>query len=438
MSSENPPELYEPLTPAPEGQRTLSGRDAFSLWFSLGIGLLVLQGGALLSPGLSLPKALIAIVAGSAIGAVLLALAGVVGADTGLSAIGSLRPALGVRGAHAAAILNVAQLVGWGAFEIIVMRDAAGTLAQKAFGVASSGLGPWLWTLLFGVAATALAVMGPLSFIRRFLRRWGLFVLLLGAAWMTGALLLGHDWGAVWRRAGDGSMSLFGGIDVVVAMPLSWLPLIGDYARFGDSAKGVFRGTMLGYLLANIWFYALGAAYAMTATDPQGQLLSALAAAGGGLALVLVLIDETDNVFADIFSASMSTASMIRVKIKHLAIGFGVLCTLIALFVHMDRFLNFLYLIGSVFIPLYGVLLVDHFVMRGRRTAADVRSLNGPYGFTGGFHLVAFASWGIGVATYYYMQSFLPVAGASLPALAVSAFAYWALRTSFGAPEAPR
>jgi len=443
MSSENPSpdqDAYDPLTPAPEGQRMLSGHDAFSLWFSLGIGLLVLQGGALLSPGLSLAQALAAIVIGSAVGAGLLALAGVVGADTGLSAIGSLRPALGVRGAHAAGILNVAQLVGWGAFEIIVMRDAAGTLMRKIFAGALPGLGPWLWTLLFGALATALAVLGPLSFIRRFLRRWGLWVLLLGAAWMTGALLLGHDWSAVWRRAGDGSLSLPGGIDIVVAMPLSWLPLIGDYARFGKTAKGVFRGTASGYVLANIWFYALGAAYAMTASGAQDQLLSALAMAGGGLALVLVLIDETDNVFADIFSAAMSAASMwgssmMKVRIAHLAIIFGVVCTLIALFVRMDRFMSFLYMIGSVFTPLYGILLVDHFIIRGRQVAAEVRSPHGPYGFTAGFHLVAFAAWGIGIATYYYMLSYLPSAGATLPSFAVAAFAYWAFRTSFGAPS---
>lgn len=435
MTPENAPvadgEAYDPLTSAPAAKRSLSSRDAFSLWFSLGIGLLVLQGGALLSPGLSLSHALIAIVIGSAVGAVLLALAGVVGADTGLSAIGSLRPALGVRGAHAAAVLNIVQLIGWGAFEIVVMRDAAGTLAQKVFGTTP----PWLWTLLFGVLATALAVLGPLSFIRRFLRQWGLWVLLLGAAWMTGALLLGHDWRAIWQRPGTGALSLPGGIDIVVAMPLSWLPLIGDYTRFGKTAKGMFRGTAIGYVLANIWFYALGAAYALTATDMQAQLLSALAAAGGGLALVLVLIDETDNVFADIFSAAMSTASMIKVKIAHLAILFGAICTLIAVFVQMDRFMTFLYMIGSVFTPLYGVLLVDHFIIRGRKIAADVRSVRGPYGFTLGFHLVAFVAWGIGIATYYYMLSYLSWLGATLPAFAVAAFTYWALRISFGVPK---
>src|ERR1700754_4370279 len=100
------PDSYDPLTPVPPERRAFGAFDAFSLWFSLGIGLLVLQAGAFLVPGLSLAAALAAIVTGSVLGALLLAAAGVVGADTGLSAMGSLRLALGGCGAAVPAVLN--------------------------------------------------------------------------------------------------------------------------------------------------------------------------------------------------------------------------------------------------------------------------------------------------------------------------------------------
>src|SRR4051812_13476201 len=167
-------DTYAPLTPVPSERRAFGAFDAFSLWFSLGIGLLVLQAGAFLTPGLSLGAALAAIVTGSVLGALLLAAAGVVGADTGLSAMGSLRLALGGRGAAIPAVLNAVQLTGWGAFEIIAMRDSADALAQQTFGVSN----PLLWTLLFGALATGLAILGPVSFVRRFLRAWGLWLLL--------------------------------------------------------------------------------------------------------------------------------------------------------------------------------------------------------------------------------------------------------------------
>ncbi len=408
-------DAYDPNVPVPEGARTLKTRDAFSLWFSLGIGLLVLQAGAGLVPGLSFAGALIAILIGSLLGAVLLALAGVVGADTGLATMAALRPTLGRHGAAAPAVLNVIQLFGWGIFEIVAMRDAADALAASTFHVSA----PVVWTIVFGLAATALAVMGPLSFVRQIMRRFGLWLVLLGAAWLTRALLSRHDLAGLFAARGTGAISLGSGIDIVAAMPLSWLPLIADYSRFGK-ARDMFRGSAAGYLLANIWFYALGAAFALVAASGQDLLLSALAATGGGFALLMILIDETDNVFADIFSAATSAATVIRLKVRDLTIAFGALCTGLALVVPMGQFVTFLYMIGSVFAPLYGVLLADHFLVRKREAAEKVPA----------FNWAALACWVVGVAVYYAISQYLPALGATLPALAVSGGLYLGLKSA--------
>jgi NCS1 family nucleobase:cation symporter-1 len=388
---------YDPLTPVPQDRRVFGAFDAFSLWFSLGIGLLVLQAGAFLVPGLSLGAALAAILAGSVLGVLLLAAAGVVGADTGLSAIGSLRPALGARGAAIPAVLNAVQLTGWGAFEIIAMRDSADALAKQT---------------------TSLAVLGPVSFVRRFLRAWGLWLLLAGAGWLTWRLLADHDLAALFARPGTGEMSFGAGVDLVVAMPLSWLPLIADYTRFGRTPRGMFRGSAAGYLLANVWFMGLGAAYALAAGGGEGLLLSALAASGGGIALLLIVIDETDNTFADIHSAAVSTATLVRTRPNRLALGFGALCTLIALFAPLARYEGFLLLIGSVFAPLFGVLLADHFIVRRRRSADAGPALN----------LAGLLAWAMGVGAYQGFSRLAPEIGATLPAFVIAAGAYLALR----------
>ena len=399
---------YDPLTPVPQARRVFAAFDAFSLWFSLGIGLLVLQAGAFLVPGLSLTAALAAILTGSILGALLLAAAGVVGADTGLSAMGSLRLALGARGAAIPAALNAVQLTGWGAFEIIAMRDSADALAKQTFGVSN----PLLWTLLFGVLATSLAILGPVSFVRRFLRAWGLWLLLAGAAWLTWRLAADFDFPALLAKAGTGEMSFGAGVDLVVAMPLSWLPLIADYTRFGRTPGGMFRGSFVGYLLANIWFMGLGAAYALAAGG-EGLLLTALAATGGGIALLLIVIDETDNTFADIHSAAISTATLVPVKPGRLALGFGALCTLIALVAPMGQYEGFLLLIGSVFAPLFGVLLTDHFIVRRRRA-----------GLASPLNLPGLAAWAIGIGAYQALSRLAPGIGATLPAFGVAALVY--------------
>ncbi len=416
---------YAPLVPVPDARRQFRTGDAFALWFSLGIGLLVAQAGALLVPGLSLPHALAAIAIGSVIGVVLLALAGVIGTDTGLAAMSSLRPTLGVRGASVPAVINMVQLVGWGAFEIIVMRDSADALAKQAFGISM----PLVWTVLFGLLATLLAVSGPLSFVRRFLRTWGIWLLLAGAVWLTWSLLARHDFAALMQRPGTGDMPFGSAIDLVVAMPLSWLPLIADYTRFGRRAGETFRGTLLGYGIANLWFYALGAIYGLSAGGGDALLTTALAQAGGGLALLLVLIDEIDNAFADIHSAAVSTSTFwTRGSVPWLSAAFGALCTLIGLIVPMARYENFLLLIGSVFAPLFGVVLADHFVIRRRQVdAAAIGNLNGIYGYAGGWHVAAFIAWALGVASYHALNQWLPNLGATLPALVVGAVCYLAL-----------
>ncbi|MFJ3073995.1 putative hydroxymethylpyrimidine transporter CytX [Pseudomonas sp. NPDC087029] len=403
------PSHFSPDHPVPSSQRPFGARDLFSLWFSLGIGLMVLQVGAMLAPGLGLAGAVLAIALGTGVGVLLLGAAGVIGSDTGLSAMATLRLSLGRHGARLPALLNLLQLVGWGAFEIIVMRDAASLLGARTFGEHSLWNSPMLWTLCFGGLATLLAVSGPLAFVRKILRKWGIWVLMGACLWLTWNLFAKADLAQLWNLGGDGSMSLAVGFDIVIAMPLSWLPLIADYSRFASSAKRVFGGTVLGYFIGNTWLMSLGVAYTL-AFAPSGEvnaLLLALAGAGMGIPLLLILLDESEKAFADIHSAAVSSGLLVPVKIEHLALAIGVLCTLIALLAPLAQYENFLLLIGSVFAPLFGVVLVDHYLVRRRRAPAQID----------GLHWQALLAWVVGVAVYHLIAAQAPSLGATLPAL---------------------
>ena len=414
----NVPGLYSPDSAVPADQRVFGARDLFSLWFSLGIGLMVLQTGALLAPGLGLSGGLLAIFLGTLVGVALLASVGVIGCDTGLSSMAALKLSLGSRGALLPALLNVLQLIGWGAFEIIVMRDAASLLGARAFSDASVFSNPLLWTLFFGALATLLAVSGPLTFVRKVLRKWGIWLLLAACLWLTWNLFSKADLGALWAQKGDGSLPLAVGFDIAIAMPLSWLPLIADYSRFGKRAKKVFGGTAAGFFLGNVWLMSLGVAYTL-AFAPSGEvnaLLLALAGAGLGIPLLLILLDESENAFADIHSAAVSGGVLWRLKVEHLALVIGVICTLIACFAPLAQYQNFLLLIGSVFAPLFGVVLVDHFLVR-KRSAQVTTAL---------FYWPALLAWAGGVSTYHLLANVYPDVGATLPALVLAGVLQWA------------
>ncbi|NLU00638.1 MAG: putative hydroxymethylpyrimidine transporter CytX [Pseudomonas lundensis] len=410
--------LYSPDSAVPADQRVFGARDLFSLWFSLGIGLMVLQTGALLAPGLGLSGGLLATFLGTLVGVALLASVGVIGCDTGLSSMAALKLSLGSRGALLPALLNVLQLIGWGAFEIIVMRDAASLLGARAFSDASVFSNPLLWTLFFGALATLLAVSGPLTFVRKVLRKWGIWLLLAACLWLTWNLFSKADLGALWAQKGDGSLPLAVGFDIAIAMPLSWLPLIADYSRFGKRAKKVFGGTAAGFFLGNVWLMSLGVAYTL-AFAPSGEvnaLLLALAGAGLGIPLLLILLDESENAFADIHSAAVSGGVLWRLKVEHLALAIGGICTLIACFAPLAQYQNFLLLIGSAFAPLFGVVLVDHFLVR-KRSAQVTTAL---------FCWPALLAWAGGVSTYHLLANVYPDVGATLPALVLAGVLHWA------------
>ncbi|MFI3047307.1 Permease [Pseudomonas coronafaciens pv. coronafaciens] len=408
----NTPGTYSPDIPVPASQRVFGGRDLFSLWFSLGIGLMVLQTGALLAPGLGMSGSMLAIFLGTLVGVLLLASVAVIGSDTGLSSMAALKLSLGSKGASLPAVLNLLQLIGWGSFEIIVMRDAASLLGARAFADGSLWASPLLWTLVFGALATLLAVSGPLTFVRRFLRKWGLWILLAACSWLTWNLLAKADLAALWATSGDGSMPFASGFDIAIAMPLSWLPLIADYSRFGRRAKSVFGGTAIGFFMGNFWLMSLGVAYTL-AFAPSGEvnaLLLALAGAGMGIPLLLILLDETENAFADIHSAAVSSALLSRIKVEYLALVIGITCTLIACLAPLAQYQNFLLLIGSVFAPLFGVVLVDHFILC-RRTGQVGKD---------GLRWMSLLAWLGGISTYHLLANLWPEVGATLPALIVA------------------
>jgi NCS1 family nucleobase:cation symporter-1 len=209
-------------------------------------------------------------------------------------------------------------------------------------------------------------------------------------------------------------------------MPLSWLPLIADYTRFGRSPGAMFRGSAAGYLLANIWFMALGAGYALATGGGEGLLLTALAASVGGFALLLIVIDETDNTFADIHSAAVTTATLAPVRPARLALVYGVVCTAIAALAPIANYETFLLVIGSVFAPLFGVLLADHFILRRRQA---------PTSGVAAFHLPGLLAWAARIAAYQGLSRLAPNIGATLPAFVTSALVYLAIRRLSRAPR---
>ncbi|UJB63509.1 cytosine permease [Acidovorax sp. YS12] len=415
------PTANEALTPIPDAQRVFRWHDHASLWFSLGVGLLVMQVGAYLMPALGTQEALLAIVAGSLLGAGLLGWVAKIGCDSGLASAGLMHAVYGRTFARLPIVLNIVQLVGWGTFELVVMRDASVAIGRQA-GAMQAAWWPVAATLLWGGVVTLLISGSMVQLVRRIIARVALPLVVLSLLWLSWQFLgLAQAQGLapLWQRQGEGGMGVMPALDLVIAMPISWLPLVADYARHGRSGAGALRGAWAGYAVANIWCYALGVLVALTL--PSQDLVTALLLAQGGLiALSLILIDEVDNAYGDAYSGAVSSHSLLpRWSVRRWGLGVAVACTLGALVLPMHSLEPFLLLLSSVFVPLFGVIL-------GRLAfGADAAAL---LARAGKAHAVPVAIWLAGVALYHLLPKLAPALGSALPTLALSFALAWATR----------
>jgi len=360
------------IEPVPERLRVLGTLDTGLLWGNLGVSLLVIVAGAALVPALSLPDALVAIAVGCLIGNLMLGAAGAIGADARVPGMVLMRASLGKHGSYLPTGVNVLQGVGWSIFELLIIATAAAALSDELFGFRAQ----WLWTLVFGAFALALALMGPIGFVRRFVRKVAVWAVPLGLVYLTWWAFDGADLGALWDKPGEGGLSAWQGADVVVAITVSFVPYAADYTRFSSSRRSAFLGTGVGYLVPDFWLLALGVVLVLSRDLSDPAALPAAVVAGGfaaTLALFALLVSETDEAFANVYSAAVSLQNLVpRAPQPVLISSVTAAAVAGALVVDFTSYQSFLLLLGSVFVPLFAVLLADWLAAGRHYTERDV------------------------------------------------------------------
>ncbi|MBA2643626.1 MAG: cytosine permease [Actinobacteria bacterium] len=360
------------IEPVPERLRVLVGIDLGLLWGNLGVSLLVVAAGAALVPALSLRDALVAIVVGCLIGNLMLGVAGGIGADARVPGMVLMRAPLGRRGSYLPTGVNALQGIGWTVFELLIIATAAAALSDELFGFRAQ----WLWTLVFGAFALALALMGPIGFVRRFVRKLAVWAVPFALFYLTWWALDGADLGSLWAQPGTGGLSVWQGADIVIGITVSFVPYAADYTRFARDRRSAFLGTGLGYFVPDVWLLALGVVLVLSRdlSDPAA-LPAAIVGAGfaAALALFALLVTETDEAFANAYSAAVSVQNLVPRAPQALLIVL-VMSTAVAgaLIIDFVSYQTFLLLLGSVFVPLFAVLLADWLTAGRHYSEADV------------------------------------------------------------------
>lgn len=410
-----PPEFG--IRRVPKDLKIMGNIDYFVLWSSLGVGLLVLQAGGILTMppeeygfGLGFMELLLVSIIGSVIGSMLLALAGLVGEREGIPTMVSLRPSFGKYGSYLPTILNIIQLIGWATFEIIIMGEAAEAIS----GI--EGSRP-LWIIFFGLLAYLMAIGGPLRVVRQWLEKFAIWLVYISTIWITYNVFTSGVTLPLFRSGSLSSYLL--ALDLVIAMPVSWIPLVSDYNRFAKGSGSSGLGTFLGYTISNTWFYVLGGVLIIVYAG-QSIVSSIAILFYGTIALLLILVDETDNAFADVYSAAVSLQNIgPKVRVASYASLIALISIVLGLIIPIAEYEHFLLLIGASFIPVTSILITDYFIVK-RRKYNDSEL----YPENGGVRFEAIASWIIGFITYYLLAYIYPVVGATIPTLLSTATIY--------------
>ena len=327
------------------------------IWFGAGVSLAEILTGTSFAP-LGMAKGFAAILIGHIIGCAMMLLAGLIGGRTGRSAMETVKMSFGQKGGLLFAFLNVLQLVGWTAIMIYDGALAVGGIFA---------IGRWVWCLVIGALIVLWIAVGitDLGWINK-ITMAALFILTLvlcKVIFVSGNAMVG---------VGGESLTFGAAVELAVAMPLSWLPLISDYTRDAEKPTQATWVSVLVYGAVSCWMYVIGMGAAIFTGEYDIAVI--MVKAGLGIAALVILVFSTvTTTFLDAWSAGISA----KLDGKKTAIVVTVIGTLGAILFPMDDITGFLYLIGSVFAPMIAVQIADHFILKRDRfaAAADARNL---------------------------------------------------------------
>jgi len=327
------------------------------IWFGAAVSLAEIFSGTLFAP-LGFVQGLEAILLGHVIGCLLLYGAGLIGGLTGKSAMETVGISFGSKGSIFFAILNVVQLIGWTAVMIAGGAAALATLVPGGAIVWSFILG----ALVLGWTFTGTSHVGKVN------------LLAMGLLFILTLVLSGLIFGGGTLAASSGEALSFGAaVELSVAMPLSWLPLLADYTRHAAQPHKATAASCIVYGLVSCWMYIMGMGMALYTGSSDLGIIMQKAGMGWG-ALIIILLSTVTTTCLDVYSAAISSLSINKQwNAKAASVVVCFIGTLLAAFAPTSQFEEFLYFIGSVFAPMTAIMLTDYFVL-GRREAQGMLS----------------------------------------------------------------
>lgn len=319
------------------------------IWFGAAVSIAEILTGSLIAP-LGFSKGILAIVLGHLIGCGLMYMAGLIGANTNKSAMETVKMSFGQKGSMIFSALNILQLLGWTAVMII-----SGAMAANAL---LSSVSIPIWSVIIGVLTIIWIVIGVKSLEKLNTIAMGLLFILTIVLSFT---IFSSNNG---NFSPTEFMTFGAALELSIAMPLSWLPLISDYTKSAEKPKKTTFVSVAIYFLVSCWMYIIG--LGATIMTGESDIAAILLKANLGIAgLIIIVFSTVTTTYLDVFSAGISSISINdKLNPKKMSIIISIIGILLAVFTPISQYENFLYLISSVFVPMISIQIVDFFLVK--------------------------------------------------------------------------
>ena len=361
------------------------------IWFGAAVSIAEILTGTYFAP-LGFAKGLLAILLGHLIGCIMLFLSGLIGGKVRKSAMETAKMSFGRKGALLFTVLNIIQLVGWTA---IMIFD--GALAVHGI----FAVGNWIWCVVIGALIILWIMIGIKNLGRiNSVAMGALFILTI----ILSFVIFGK--GSVLNVGGEG-MTFGAAVELSVAMPLSWLPLISDYTREAEKPVKATAVSALTYGLVSCWMYLIGMGAAIF--TGESDIAQIMVKAGLGIAGLLIIVFSTvTTTFLDAYSAGVSSESLsAKISGKWVAVAVTVIGTVGAIFLPLADITDFLYFIGSVFAPMIAVQIADFFILKQNEERRD-------------FAVQSLIIWFVGFVVYRLLMHVDIIVGNTLPDMIIT------------------
>lgn len=361
------------------------------IWFGAAVSIAEILTGTYFAP-LGFTKGLLAILLGHIIGCAMLFFAGLIGGKVRKSAMETVKMSFGSKGALLFSVLNIIQLVGWTA---IMIYD--GALAVNGI----FDIGNWVWCIIIGALIILWLMIGIKNLGKvNTVAMAALFILTI----VLSFVIFGK--GTMQNIGGEG-MTFGAAVELSVAMPLSWLPLISDYTREAKKPVKATAVSAITYGVVSLWMYVIGMGAAIF--TGESDIAQIMVKAGLGIAGLLIIVFSTvTTTFLDAYSAGVSSESLSsKISGKWFAVAVTVIGAAGAIFLPLTDITNFLYFIGSVFAPMIAIQIADFFILKQNKE-------------TSAFSIQNLIIWLIGFVIYRLLTRVDIVIGNTLPDMLVT------------------